>query len=374
MASRLVWRTITCAFPTRCLEGRRLYSTHACSLHPLFRLPYSAWYTLTLLDIVSQYGTFSETTSVIAYQYLSLIHRSSITYIRVRMDQKDYGLPRLPPDDREAVAASSDSSLSPEPNNMSSIPTPSTETSTSPNQRYSVAQIRRDRTLPKNSNGEIYCDHQDCATDPPTFRRPCEWNKHMDRHERPYKCEQPGCEMSQGFTYSGGLLRHKREVHKMHLTVKEPLYCPYPGCNRGGAPGFTRKENLEEHKRRRHMGEPAESLNGYARKRKRLITPQLDVDDYNNLDEGDYPTNVDVSNYAYVKRLHTELVQTRTGLAARDNMIRELKMEIKSLQNVLGNIPTQTIYGVNANMMSPPTSLQTPGNQMMHRNGSSPLT
>ena len=202
----------------------------------------------------------------------------------------------------------------------------------------------------------------------------------MDRHERPYKCEQPGCEMSQGFTYSGGLLRHKREVHKMHLTVKEPLYCPYPGCNRGGAPGFTRKENLEEHKRRRHMGEPAESLNGHARKRKRLMTPQPDVDDYNDLDGGDYQTDVDITKSAHVKRLNIELAHTYTGIAERDNMLRELRMEnraqameINQLKNMLGNIPTQTIYGVNANMMSLPTSLQTPGNQTIHRNGSSPM-
>ena len=38
----------------------------------------------------------------------------------------------------------------------------------------------------------------------------------MDKHDRPYKCNVKGCEKLQGFTYSGGLLRHEREVHKMH--------------------------------------------------------------------------------------------------------------------------------------------------------------
>lgn len=103
------------------------------------------------------------------------------------------------------------------------------------------------------------------------------------------------------------------------------------------------------------------------------MTPQPDVDDYNDLDEGDTQTDVDVTNHPYVKRLHTELAQIHTGLAEKDNMIRAQAMEINRLQNMLRNIPAQTIYGVNANMMSPPTSVQRPGNQMMHRNGSSPM-
>jgi hypothetical protein len=77
-------------------------------------------------------------------------------------------------------------------------------------------------------------------------------SKHMDKHERPYKCEHAGCEKLQGFTYSGGLLRHQREVHKMHGGTKEPLFCPFGNCKRNAGAGFTRKENLYEHIRRVH--------------------------------------------------------------------------------------------------------------------------
>lgn len=35
--------------------------------------------------------------------------------------------------------------------------------------------VRRARDPPKNSEGQIYCDHMDCQAAPPTFRRPCEW-------------------------------------------------------------------------------------------------------------------------------------------------------------------------------------------------------
>lgn len=35
--------------------------------------------------------------------------------------------------------------------------------------------LRRDRDPPKNSEGQLYCDHEDCRDKPPVFRRPCEW-------------------------------------------------------------------------------------------------------------------------------------------------------------------------------------------------------
>ncbi|KAJ5247532.1 hypothetical protein N7468_002515 [Penicillium chermesinum] len=113
--------------------------------------------------------------------------------------------------------------------------------------------VRRARDPPKNADGQIYCDHLDCQEHPPIFRRPCEWNKHMDKHDRPYKCYEPGCDKVQGFTYSGGLLRHQREVHKKNTDAKKPLMCPYADCNRSTGNGFTRQENLREHLRRRHM-------------------------------------------------------------------------------------------------------------------------
>lgn len=74
----------------------------------------------------------------------------------------------------------------------------------------------------------------------------------MDKHDRPYKCNVKGCEKLQGFTYSGGLLRHEREVHKMHGGTKKSLFCPFPDCKRSSGAGFTRKENLAEHVRRVH--------------------------------------------------------------------------------------------------------------------------
>ncbi len=77
----------------------------------------------------------------------------------------------------------------------------------------------------------------------------------MDKHDRPYICTESGCEKIRGFTYSGGLLRHQREVHKKHGGPKAPLMCPHKDCKRSTGKGFTRRENLVEHLRRVHRKE-----------------------------------------------------------------------------------------------------------------------
>ncbi|CAI6340882.1 unnamed protein product [Periconia digitata] len=109
---------------------------------------------------------------------------------------------------------------------------------------------KRAEEPPKNAEGKMVCKHDECIGQ--TFDRKCEWSKHMDKHDRPYKCNVAGCEKLQGFTYSGGLLRHEREVHKMHGGTKKSLFCPFTDCKRSSGSGFTRKENLAEHIRRVH--------------------------------------------------------------------------------------------------------------------------
>lgn len=109
---------------------------------------------------------------------------------------------------------------------------------------------KRTEEPPRNLDGKMACKYQECRG--LAFDRKCEWSKHMDKHDRPYKCNVPGCEKLQGFTYSGGLLRHEREVHKMHGGTKKSLFCPFNDCKRSSGAGFTRKENLAEHIRRVH--------------------------------------------------------------------------------------------------------------------------
>lgn len=79
----------------------------------------------------------------------------------------------------------------------------------------------------------------------------------MDKHDRPYKCAAEGCEKLPGFTYSGGLLRHEREVHGKHGGPKHSFRCPHQNCKRHEGKGFSRQENLNEHLRRVHTGNGA---------------------------------------------------------------------------------------------------------------------
>jgi len=217
--------------------------------------------------------------------------------------------------------------------------------------------VRRDRSPPRNSEGMIICDHVNCRGKTETFRRVCEWNKHMDRHERPYKCREPGCELNPGFTYSGGLLRHQREVHKMHLSTKQPLFCPFPHCNRSSGTGFTRKENLEEHKRRRHLDEMSDMASRTAaphstpsmtprsppssKKRKRESTPDEAV-------QGQKEEKEDVKDAAVNGSPDSDdqLVQIlRAQLLQKDEIIKRQAADLQRLQNLLRSLPPQ-IYGV----------------------------
>ena len=81
-------------------------------------------------------------------------------------------------------------------------------------------------------------------------------SKHMDKHERPYICTVDGCEHLQGFTSKGDLSRHQRAVHKLDSGNGSLLFCDEPNCARGPSggrdAGFTRYDNLAEHRRRRH--------------------------------------------------------------------------------------------------------------------------
>jgi hypothetical protein len=84
----------------------------------------------------------------------------------------------------------------------------------------------------------------------------------MDKHDRPYKCPAEGCEKLPGFTYSGGLLRHEREVHGKHGGPKNPLNCPHAFCKRHRGKGFSRLENLNEHLRRVHTSNHGAAASG----------------------------------------------------------------------------------------------------------------
>jgi hypothetical protein len=163
----------------------------------------------------------------------------------------------------------------------------------------------------------------------------------MDKHERPYKCDAPGCEKLQGFTYSGGLLRHQREVHKMHGGTKEALFCPFGNCKRATGAGFTRKENRDEHIRRVHR-RATEAVDGTtaAGKRDREAMEQADAllqgEDISHIEGVETNENID-PNATVPASKRRRVTQTTTIIQSNGN-INGLGHGIgNATSNALGN-------------------------------------
>ncbi|KAI2470924.1 hypothetical protein F4781DRAFT_388826 [Annulohypoxylon bovei var. microspora] len=139
-----------------------------------------------------------------------------------------------------------------------SLATPSKPDNSRPPRLGSIPKPERIET--KNRDGLFCCTFPGCSEQVRTFPRKCEWGKHMDKHDRPYKCSAMECEKLAGFTYSGGLLRHEREVHNKHGGPRNPLNCPHGNCKRHEGKGFSRMENLNEHLRRVHTPSDVNSI------------------------------------------------------------------------------------------------------------------
>jgi hypothetical protein len=174
-------------------------------------------------------------------------------------------------------------------------------------------------------------------------------SKHMDKHDRPYKCKVLGCEKLQGFTYSGGLLRHEREVHKLHGGTKTLARCPFPNCKRSSGAGFTRKENLHEHIRRVHRGstDGSEVLSGDGKRDFEAMETEAllqggEVD--TSPIEDDVPDNIDPSISSPKRRRiapasNGAVVSNGTSTTSADRSIAE---QLKRLQDTLTLVMKET--------------------------------
>lgn len=201
----------------------------------------------------------------------------------------------------------------------------------------------------------------------------------MDKHERPYVCTAKGCEKIQGFTYSGGLLRHEREVHGKHGGPKKKLLCPHLTCKRSSGKGFSRQENLAEHLRRVHtpssgpiqMDSPGDNNtddstsdvasaalaaitsvgmspanmdhlspdaghNNSNNKRKRSYDEAMGGDD-----QDDHRPDEDVRSEN--KRLRKEVDELRQQLDEKTRAAGEMQAQIQAIQNALTNPALQTL-------------------------------
>ncbi|KAJ0107015.1 c2h2 transcription factor [Diaporthe amygdali] len=229
------------------------------------------------------------------------------------------------------------------------------------------------REVTKSEDGKFICTWPDCNELQKKFQRKCEWSKHMDKHERPYVCTAKGCEKIQGFTYSGGLLRHEREVHGKHGGPKKKLLCPHENCKRSSGKGFSRQENLSEHLRRVHtsagpmqMDSPGDNntddsasdvasaafavMAGVAMSPANLDNHSADTgikrkrspDDLGRSHDPDDDRDDDDIR-AEVKRLRKEAADLRQQLEEKTRSSSEMQAQLAAIQHALGNPINQTL-------------------------------
>lgn len=163
----------------------------------------------------------------------------------------------------------------------------------------------------------------------------------MDKHDRPYKCAAAGCEKLPGFTYSGGLLRHEREVHGKHGGPKNSFYCPHPNCKRHDGKGFSRQENLNEHLRRVHTngggvapnGTEGETDDGASDNAIRALTGQKRKRGSGGGDDGDDHATANLRDQ--LKRVQHENDELHAQVQALNQQTVMMMQKINALQQAL---------------------------------------
>jgi hypothetical protein len=76
--------------------------------------------------------------------------------------------------------------------------------------------------------------------------------KHQARHDKPFKCNFPGCTKAiKGFGTNNDLDRHKRCVHKL-LSGDEPVYRCDVGQCKDKPKDWPRQDNFRQHLKRKH--------------------------------------------------------------------------------------------------------------------------
>ncbi|CZS98474.1 uncharacterized protein RAG0_07194 [Rhynchosporium agropyri] len=259
------------------------------------------------------------------YPQSSMMHESHQEQDDNSMQHNRYPSPPPPMSDNAYIPQDMDATEGLTLDDMPELPVKGNADAPSPERSKPIP--KPDREVTKGEDGRFICNWIGCNEEVQAFTRKCEWSKHMDKHDRPYKCPSEGCEKLPGFTYSGGLLRHQREVHNLHGGPRKQLNCPHPNCKRFSGKGFSRQENLNEHLRRVHT-DAAEVLNAAIEtddeasemagmKRKR---PQFD--------------GVDVR--MEMKRLRQENEELKKQADLQTIRTNELVRSLNTLQNLVG--------------------------------------
>lgn len=76
--------------------------------------------------------------------------------------------------------------------------------------------------------------------------------KHKQRHDKPFKCEVPGCSRTEGFSTPNDLDRHKRSLHPDEKAAGSRYQCPIGACKNKDKI-WPRADNFRAHMRRVHQ-------------------------------------------------------------------------------------------------------------------------
>ncbi|KAF2869239.1 Alpha/Beta hydrolase protein [Massariosphaeria phaeospora] len=106
--------------------------------------------------------------------------------------------------------------------------------------------------------GEMICGRHECHGI--TFAKRSDWKKHMDKHNRPWKCLVAGCiHPHGGLTTKRDLDRHRNSRHSdiVEQSSRRNYFCLEQGCLAKGP--FRRKDKLQDHVKRVHSDRPVQA-------------------------------------------------------------------------------------------------------------------
>lgn len=114
-----------------------------------------------------------------------------------------------------------------------------------------------------------------CPTCHQKVKTKSELKKHKQKHEKPHRCDVPGCSRTEGFSTPNDVDRHKRSCHPEQRANGKCYRCIVPGC-RKKEKKWPRADNFRQHLKRVHSVTPGDDdLEDYVYKEPASPGPDL---------------------------------------------------------------------------------------------------
>ncbi|KAL9027266.1 MAG: hypothetical protein Q9196_004183 [Gyalolechia fulgens] len=132
-------------------------------------------------------------------------------------------------------------------------PDASVRSDPSPHYQYPTMDVLGDNAQRNAVTFELACSHQGCGA--------IAKNQSEHKHEKPFKCDVPGCSKIGGFSTNNDLDRHKKSVHKImpKNSTDRSFRCAALNCPKKEKI-WPRLDNFRQHCFRIHPGEDCDEL------------------------------------------------------------------------------------------------------------------